>query len=170
MFLLCSTESPTASMLSSTPQFTPFGYSLSSMFSPAVAPIGAMPFSPAVAQKVDNSLSVEKIMKSSFVPTPSKSGSLFSPQPKMNLTTVLSERQIHDSVPVPISTEKQRKMEASGSYFKRMGSPTYGIKKENKPPSYSADVQRVSCLKYSSIFISSSRSHIMIPCTTVATT
>lgn len=134
------TASPTASMLTKTPQLTPFGNSLSSMFSPAItAPLCAMPFSPNPC----NAFSADEIMKSSFVPTPFKTSTNLSPEPKMNLTTVLSERT-NDSNAIPISIEKTRKVESSGSYFKRMGSPTYGIKKENKHPALFTEKQRVS--------------------------
>jgi len=85
-------------------------------------------------------------MKSSFVPTPPKVGSIFSPEPKMNVTTTLVERQANTGVVVPISTEKKRKIESTGGYFKRMGSPSFGTQKENIHPHH-AEKQRVSNLK-----------------------
>ncbi len=127
------TGSPTASILTKPPQqLTPFGNSLSSMFSPSI-PAPLTSFSPN-----NGTFSAEEIMNSSFVPTPFKAArTSSSPEPKVNLTTVLSDRTGHEGAnPVPISIEKSRKIESSGSYFKRMGSPSYGgIKKENKPPS-----------------------------------
>jgi hypothetical protein len=143
------TGSPTASILTKTQQLTPFGSSLYSMFSPAI-PASLSVFSPNVGQ----AFSAEEIMNSSFVPTPFKTGTSLSPEPKMNLTTVLSDRPINDANPVPISMEKSRKIESSGgSYFKRMGSPSYGIKKENKPPSYS-EKKMVSLVKFSNSILS----------------
>jgi hypothetical protein len=119
------------------------------MFSPAI-PASLSVFSPNVGQ----AFSAEEIMNSSFVPTPFKTGTSLSPEPKMNLTTVLSDRPINDANPVPISMEKSRKIESSGgSYFKRMGSPSYGIKKENKPPSYS-EKKMVRLVKFSNSILS----------------
>jgi hypothetical protein len=80
-------------------------------------------------------------MKSSFVPTPPKVGSMFSPKPNMN--TALAVRPANDGVIVPISTEKKRKVESTGGYFKRMGSPSFGAQIENMHPPY-ADKRRVS--------------------------
>lgn len=133
------TESPTASMFSKTPQFTPFGQSLSSLFSPV--PMVSMSFTPSTLQNGKQALSMEEIMKSSFVPTPPKVGSIFSPEPKMNVTTTLVERQANTGVVVPISTEKKRKIESTGGYFKRMGSPSFGTQKENIHPHH-AEKQR----------------------------
>jgi hypothetical protein len=84
---------------------------------------------------------MEDIMKSSFVPTPPKVGSMFSPKPNMN--TALAERPANDGAIVPISMEKKRKVESTGGYFKRMGSPSFGAQIENMHPPY-ADKRRVS--------------------------
>lgn len=83
------------------------------------------------------------MMKSSFVPTPRKVGSMFSPEPKMHMTKALSDRQAHTGAVVPISMEKKRKIESTGGYFRRMGSPSFGTKKENIHPAYT-EKQRVS--------------------------
>jgi len=126
-------RSPIASILTKNQQLTPFGNSLSSMFSPAI-PTQLASYSPHTG----NVFSAEDIMNSTFVPTPFKGDACnsTSPEAKVNLTTVLGERQLNEKNPVPISIEKSRKTESSGSYFKRMGSPSYGIKKENKPPTF----------------------------------
>ncbi len=76
-------------------------------------------------------------MNSSFFPTPSKQ----SDSPRMNLTTVLNnDHQLpqESGAPVPISLEKK-----SSSYFKRMGSPAYSLKKDGK---VNSDTQRVRFL------------------------
>lgn len=142
-------------MLSDTPQFTPFGNTLSSMFSPTAHPFTSSIFTPSALQNGNTTLSVDEIMKSSFVPTPHKIGPNFSPESRMNLTSVMSDRQTQESAQVPMSMEKKRKVESSGSYFKRMGSPTYGIKKENIPPSY-IEKPRVSHLEHFSSTVSMS--------------
>jgi len=142
-------------MLSDTPQFTPFGNTLSSMFSPTAHPFTSSIFTPSALQNGNTTLSVDEIMKSSFVPTPHKIGPNFSPESRMNLTSVMSDRQTQESAQVPMSMEKKRKVESSGSYFKRMGSPTYGIKKENIPPSY-VEKPRVSHLEHFSSTVSMS--------------
>lgn len=117
-----------------TPQFTPFGQALSSVFSPTPTNLGkdtndldALEFN-----RQQYSISLDDIMKSSFVPTPKKIGSTFSPGPKVNLSSILSSRQENDSTPVPVSNDKKRKMQQTGGYFKRMGSPILGGNKENK--------------------------------------
>jgi hypothetical protein len=88
-----------------------------------------------------NSISVDEIMKSSFFPTPMKIGSSFSPGPKVNLSSILSSRQVNDSSPVPVSMDKKRKIEQTGGYFKRMGSPSLGSNKENKPQGYGRNIR-----------------------------
>jgi len=130
-------------MLSKTPQFTPFGQSLSSLFSPVPMALGNTPLSHHTLEHGKQTLSVEEIMKSSFVPTPRKVGSMFSPEPKMNMSTALSDRQANTGAVVPISMEKKRKIESTGGYFRRMGSPSFRTKKENVLPAY-AEKQRVS--------------------------
>ena len=118
-----------------TPDFTPFGKSLSSVFSPTPTQVTKHGnfFAPLGLHNDDPSISLEDIMKSSFVPTPKKVDSTFSPGPKVNLASILSSKHIHDNSPVPVSMDKKRKIEEVGGYFKRMGSPTIGGNKENKP-------------------------------------
>lgn len=85
-------------------------------------------------------------MQSSFVPTPNKIASIFSPEPKMNLSNVLTDRQVNGGVAVPISSEKKRKVESSGGYYKRMGSPSFGAPKDKLSTGY-PDKNMVSLTK-----------------------
>ena len=134
-------------MLSKTPQFTPFSQTLSSLFSPpAPLSINSISSTQTANQNTSGSLSMEKIMQSSFVPTPNKIASIFSPEPKMNLTNVLNDRQFNGGVAAPISSEKKRKVESSGGYYKRMGSPSFGAPKDKLSTGY-PDKNMVSFMK-----------------------
>jgi hypothetical protein len=126
-----------------TPQFTPFGHVLTSVFSPTPTNLGKdeNEFGVSVLNRQHLPISLDDIMRSSFVPTPKKIGSVFSPGPKVNLSSILSSRPVNDSSPVPVSIDKKRKMEQTGGYFKRMGSPTLGGNKENKPQGYGRNIR-----------------------------
>lgn len=134
-------SSPSA--LGKTPQFTPFGKTFSSVFSPTPTSMikESMQFAPLELNRENTAISLDEIMKSSFFPTPKRVGSVFSPGPKVNLTSILNSRQVHDSSPVPVSMDKKRKLEQMGGYFKRMGSPTLGANKENQPTAYGRNIK-----------------------------